>query len=546
MHYPEYYRQLENHTFANLARVDNVQGLIRLSFNDSLDAEIFKNKAFAEGRGVVTTDLTEDGKVVVYCREEDFFKEGTGTDVLSAIVEADCSMDEQTQYFARRYAVHHDKQQADKCMEYMRENRSFVIHDGSSKESNYMKYEDKTLTFYSWDSENNIYRSREVEADFENEDAMRKLFEYHVSSIRNERIDTLEDFELFSKTDEQILQRDYLIKQEALYKEIVLPEFAYLGTFEGTKDFFDRPDVQAKIKEYGCENVRPDFSKDFLSRLKTSMESALIPHKEAVQQSKAQEDRFKKYLQTNGVQSVGIKHPVVVKDASLDQIQRGLEEMKEYKENALRDAVTRIYGNMPGSDAKTFLQAYLSKGIAIPFPYKQEELISLIQKETLTPEEEQYLTTCMEKTIFFQAGRTNPEAGRDYTIVTKLESFLHTLDTVKPNDEIRQLQSHIESTEEQIEALDMLLQSEMEHSQSMNTLQNDLRQEVSKLKVANKGIKTGGLINEVKTLMKDKFHAPIDHIEVEYVSFDAFAEKLQRTEKEANTTERDYTEEREM
>ena len=169
MHHPEYYKQIEKTTWTRLARADGENGVIRVSFANKLDAEIFKNKVFADGNGIVTTDkVNEDGSVTIYCRESDLINDSHNKDAISAIIDTEYSLDIEKQAFMRRLAVWHDGKQADDCMHMMRKNESFVIHDGANKNGDYLKFEDGVLTSGVYDSELKKFVEHKIDVDIKN------------------------------------------------------------------------------------------------------------------------------------------------------------------------------------------------------------------------------------------------------------------------------------------------------------------------------------------------------------------------------------------
>lgn len=555
MHYPEYYKQLSKNTWTHLAQVDEVRGVVGFRFNSELEAEIFKNKAFADGHGIVTTDISKNGMVTVYCREADLFTEGNHKDAISALIDTEYSLDNSIQHFGRCYAVAHDIKQADRCMQYIEEGQSFVIHNGATKESDYIQYENDTLTFYKWDSELRKFEGREIHADISDKESMRKLLEYHVARIHNEQIDTIEDFEhrysiLGDMPSEEMLKKTYVDKQKQLYSEVINPAMKMFRGKDGSIDthslmaYIDSPSVKEQIKRKGLENVRPAFSRDFLKDIRHDIElemqelqGELQKYENMERDFKSREQDFRDNLQKSRMSTVGLTNRVVVADAPIEDILAGLQEQNQYLESKLHEICVGYLGKVPSSDPKVLVRAFLMKGIDVP---NREQAVALIKKAELTPEETEQLNAIANESLFCLVKEKRPDAERYYLARGIVTGKINELSNILSRKEMQQesyredyqkLCNNIRSCQDQIQNMDILIENEEVRAEKITSLDRECHAFLKKQKEQNPGLTTSGLLRSLKEYMERK-NEPIDKTVMTYQSMDSFTQVVQKENEE--------------
>lgn len=560
MHYPEYYKQLEKRTWSHLADVDEERGVIKFHFTNTVDAEIFKNKIFADGNGIVTTDLiSEDGSVTVVCRESDFLVNGKRKDALSALIDTEVSLDPDHQAFARRFAVWHDSRQVDDCMRFMNEGTSFVIHNGAEKQSDYLSFDQNKLTYYSYSNELGKFVGREIPADTKDQDAMRKLFEYHVSHIHNEYVSTIEEFERDYEAHSDTFIRDrYTEKQKELYTDVILPAMSFIrnNRSEHTSDseLFDQvmesDFFQKAIKEHGLEDIRPDFSEDFLKSLRDDfarqeqeltkdLQELIVRAKEdnarAAEQLKSRADTFYKSLEESGISQISGRP---VRAFTLDQIQRELMHKMSRQETKLRDACGQSLGSLPGCEPSQLLRAFHVKGI--PIAHEQQAKL-LLEKGTLTEAEKSQLQMIADDTLFDFLAAHNPQIKpylQDYYITRgKLRDVSDLLDghddlmrTLEQEQEsnrelLGQQQRLIKDANKRVSMIDSLIEGERERADMIAELDEKAHAYANSIKLRNPGIQTSGLLRQVTDFL-NKNGCKVRHTDISGQSFTEFQKEV--------------------
>lgn len=296
MHHPEFYKQLDNETWRTLAARDRVKGVVNFTFDNEMDAEMFKNKAFADGKGIVTTDTVErwtemktvrdgDGRVTgqepveqvrvtVTVREDDLIDESEYKDAVDAYIDATVSMTG-AQSFARRYAVKHDQLQTKQCMDWLygKNPVPFAIHNGADKYSDYILFRDGKCAYYTYDSVSKQWNDKVVDISSGDRDAVAKMIERHMSYIHNVRISTLNEFESFLNQSPEYIRSSYAKKQEELFKEAILPINGRMEKNGNDYLLAEHYILQIYKKRPDLADIRPDFSADFLKKIQGDMEA---------------------------------------------------------------------------------------------------------------------------------------------------------------------------------------------------------------------------------------------------------------------------------
>lgn len=570
MHHPEYYKQLEKTTWTRLARADGERGVISVSFKNQLDAEIFKNKVFADGDGIVTTDkINEDGSVTIYCRESDLINSSHNKDAISAIIDTEYSLDEKKQAFARRLAVWHDGKQADDCMHMMRKGEAFIIHDGADKYGDYLKFENNVLTYGTFDNELKKSVERNIEVDLKNPDAMRKLFERYLSHIHNEYVSSIEEYNRdFNDHTESYIRDRYADKQKELYTEVILPAMGGMFTKregmteqEHFEEIINSDFFQNVIKQKGLEDIRPDFSVDFLNSLKDDLsmqeESLIEGLKELAQNAKAERKDFVEMLVgrteslkhsflESGIDKIGGK---AISDMSIADLQKELMHKTNRQEAKLREACgVKMQGCMQ-ADPKVLLRAMYTKGTPIAH---MEEATPLMAKQELTKEEQARLQLIADDTIYNLVASANPAISpfvQDYyssrSKLREVEDLINDCNKLKvaldndtkANSELIEKQKNmLKSVRSQKEQMEKLIDSELTRTKDISRMDKVIHEHIKDYKFENPTASTTAILREVKDfLRKEGFSAP--HAEVVYRKFNDFEQEIKGTERE-ETVER--------
>lgn len=576
MHHPEYYKQLEKSTWTRLARADGERGVVSVTFSNELDAEIFKNKVFADGNGIVTTDkVNEDGSISIYCRESDLINSQHNKDAISAIIDTEYSLGIEKQAFTRRLAVWHDGRQADDCMRMMRKNESFIIHDGANKFGDYLKFEDGVLTYGTYDNELKKAIERKVDVDSKNPDAMRKLFERYLSHIHNEYVSSIEEYtQEFEEHTESYIRDRYADKQKELYTQVILP--AISGMFEqkdkSEQEFFETivnsDFFKNTIKEKGLEDIRPDFSVDFLNNLKADLsmqeEDLINGLKELAQGAKTERTEFVQMLvnrteslkhsfQEAGIEKLGGRPIAAMTPADL---QNELMHKTSRQEAKLKEACGINMRSGMQADPKALLRALYAKGTPIAH---MDEATPLMAKSKLTDAEKAKLQLIADDTLYNLMASKNPKIQPyldDYynsrsklrevndliTDCNKLKNVLDR-DTEENQKLISRQQNMLKDVQKQKEQMEILIHSEQTRNDKINSMDKVIHEHIKDYKFENPNAGTQAVLREVKAYMKKEgFSAP--HAEIAYQKFADFeASVMEQTKERENTeTSRDTTE----
>lgn len=446
MHYPEYYKQLAAKTWATLTRMDEEKEVVCFTFQNELDAEIFKNKIYADGRGVVTTDLSDEksGVVRVYCRTSDFINNRSTTDAISAFIETEYSLHEGSQAFARRYAVYHDRKQAEEAYRMMKEGKAFVIHDGANKYADYLQYEDHVLTYYQYDSEQKKFSARAVDADTKDGDAIKKLFEYYMSRIHNEHISSLDEFQRdFEQHTENFIRDRYMDRQKDMYEKVIIPAMQRIARDgDGQETFYsiiNDPEFARIIKEWKLEDIRPDFSVDFLEALRddfaakkdlwqgellslsseSKMEYEQLDSVLADRASNLKRDLSRRGFQTLGGRSIDAM--------SIPTLKKELSHKMKRQEAKLREMcgfTTKLSGN-----PRILLHSLSDRGIPIAHAKAAAALLEKKESE-LSREESELLCQIADDTLFDMCARESD------AIASQVGDFYATRDALREVDDL--------------------------------------------------------------------------------------------------------------
>lgn len=578
MHHPEYYKQLEKTTWTRLARADGEKGVIAVTLKNKLDAEIFKNKVFADGKGIVTTDKTnEDGSVTIFCRESDLINSSDNKDAISAIIDTEYSLGVEKQAFARRLAVWHDGKQADDCMRMMRKNEAFIIHDGADKYGDYLKFEDGILTYGSYDNELKKPMEKKIEVDRKNPDAMRKLFERYLSHIHNEYVSSIEEYKQeFDDHTESYIRDRYADKQKELYTKVVLPAVSFMNKNMETNHLAEEEAfeqvigfVQSGIQANGLEDIRPDFSVDFLNSLKDdlSMQEADLVEglKDLAQTAKAERKDFidmlvnrteslKHSFKESGMDKLGGKE---IDAMSIADLQRELTHKTSRQEAKLREACgVKMQGCMQ-ADPKVLLRAFYAKGTPIAH---MDEATPLMAKAELTAEEQARLQLIADDTMYNLLADRMPELKgyvNDYyssrsklrevtDLITDCNKLKKALDEETENNKtlIEKQKNMLNSVRTQKKNMEMLINSEIVRSEEINRMDTAIHEHIKDYMFENPTASTSSVLREVKSyLKKEGFSTP--HANVSYQSFTDFEkiiteemETVKETTKESVSFER--------
>lgn len=278
MHHPEYYKQHDNETWCKLANEGQVNGVVSFTFDNEIDADIFKNKVFAEGKGIITTDTVEKDKdrttVTVTVREDDLIDESDYKDAVDAYIDTAISLTVE-QSFARRFAVRNDQIQTKNCMDMLfgKEGKSkapFVIHDGADKMSDYFMFKDGHCSYFTYSKKEQQWYSKDVKIEGGNNDAVLKMIERHMSYIPNVKVSTVGEFNKFMSRSQDYIRSEYVDKQKRLYAEVILT--AGIESIHGQETaLIDNAMKDMHIKYPELEGIRPDFSVDFLKKFRTDL-----------------------------------------------------------------------------------------------------------------------------------------------------------------------------------------------------------------------------------------------------------------------------------
>lgn len=559
MHYPEYYKQLSAPTWTRLARMDGENGVIGFTFPNSLDAEIFKNKIYADGTGTVTTDqIHADGSTTVYCRQSDFINNRARKDAVSAFIDTEYSLDKSNQAFARRLAVWHDRQQADECMRLMESGEAFVIHDGANKYSDYLQYEDGILTYNHYDSELKKFSTKEVDVTREDKDAMRKLFEYHVAHIHNEHISTLEEFQRdFEQHTENFVRDRYVDKQKDMYTKVIMPamEFVSANSEAGLceQDLFEQivnsdPFTQS-VKQNRLEDIRPDFSIDFLEALMDDFKQQRQELQEDLAQmvaaAKEEHEQFgsmlsdravslKRSFLASGMHTIGGRP---IEQITIPALQQELTHKVRRQEAKLREACG--FGTRPSGNAKELLRSFYNRGIPIAH---LETAQPLLAKKELTKEETDLLGQIADDTLFDMCAR------EDSTIALQLKDYYASRAKLREVDDLladcsklseardhdhkenMRLITHqrelLKASDRQISNMEKLIHSEKQRVTDIEKLDKKVHEQINRYKSAHPSADLNAVLGEVHRILKQEGITDI-HGRAACQSFASFEKEVQ-------------------
>ena len=568
MHHPEYYRQLDRDTFLRLARADGVKKFVKFQFDNAMDAEIFKNKAFADRNGIVTMDMTEkDGSVTVYCREEDFITHGRHSDAVSALIETEYSLRPEYQSAARRYAVYHDNEQVDLCMQKIRNEEDFVIHDYSNNQNDYIEFSNNQLTYWSWDGEmGKFVNSRPVNITLNDktEESVRKLLDYHVSKIHNEKVSSVTDFKRFLQKDNNAVMQQYLDKQVELYTKYLLPvQRKKVRVKDENGDFIQKRDengnpvfktnangtlepvyetrdctaqekldalkgMAGEMKSRGLDDIRPAFDTEFLeivknnmqaevSALKAEMSEVEAPYRDKVKSVKSDIAEIYK-----GIQGMLIKDGITqVYGESIEKCR--IEDLADYL-NSHRDAfrdelkgrAEQIFGNVPLSSFDAFIQAYVDDGNLLSDP---ERAAYLMQKVNPTVEETEEMFAMMEECEFVLMAKEDrgiEDILKKYqSLNTKAELVNRFIDT--SNKKIKDvkkegmqvekkkdtLKAKIITKEKNVRNMEHAIETEQKGKSEIKKLDKECHAYIASLRKENPSMSIGELRKTVSEFLKD-------------------------------------------
>lgn len=507
--------------------------------------------------------------MTVCCRESDFIKDGKQSDALRAMIDTEVSLDPSNQAFARRFAVWHDGRQVDDCMRFMNEGIPFVIHNGADKQSDFLRFEHNQLTYYTYDSELNKFVGREVQADLKNQDAMRKLFEYHVSHIHNEYVSTLEEFERDYEAHGDTFIRDrYVEKQKELYTSVILPAMSFIqnnsnGELSDSQLFdqvMESEFFQKTIREHGLEDIRPDFSADFLASLREDFAAqekeltddlqdlitkAKKDHAQAKEQLQARAESFYHSLEESGISQISGRS---IRSFSLDQIQRELMHKTSRQETKLHDICNQSLGSLPGCKPRDLLRAFHARGIPIAH---EEQARILLEKGELTEAEAEQLQVIADDSLFDFMALHKPEIRpylQDYYMtrgklrdVSDLldghDQFIQELSQEQENNRelLRTQQQLIKDAAGRVSMIDRLIESEQERAQNISELDEKTHAFARQLKEKSPGITTSGMLHQLQSFL-EKNGCKVCHINVREQRFSDFRTEIFRTEE---TVDRD-------
>ena len=558
MHHPEYYKQLSAPTWMRLARMDGERGVISFTFANSLDAEIFKNKIYADGGGTVTTDkINADGSVTVYCRQSDFINNQSQVDAVSAFIDTEYSLDRHNQAFARRLAVWHDRMQTDECMRLMEENEAFVIHDGANKYSDYLQYEDGTLVYNRYDSELKKFTTKEIDITREDKDAMRKLFEYHVANIHNEHISTLDEFRSdFEQHTESFIRDRYADRQKELYTKVIMPAMEMVSSASDMglceQDLFEQivnSDMFTQgIEQNHLEDIRPDFSIDFLEALREDfalqkkelqedlsqmIRDAKEEHEAFAQMLNDRAGSLKRSFLASGMQTIGGR-PVA--QMTIPLLQQELTHKVHRQEAKLREVCgfgTRLSGN-----SKELLRSFYNRGIPIAHMELAEQLLA---KKTLSEDEKRLLQEIADDTLFDMCAR------EDSSIALQVQEFYASRAKLREVDDliadcsklsdarerdqkenlalINKQRELMKAADRQIANMDKLVGSEKKRLVDMERLDKKVHDHISRYRSTHPQAGMDAILGEVHGFLNREGISNI-HGEASYKTLDAFADEI--------------------
>lgn len=568
MHYPEYYKQLSAPTWTRLARMDGEKGVVSFRFSNSLDAEIFKNKIYADGNGTVTTDkINADGSVTVYCRQSDFINNHARVDAVSAFIDTEYSLDKHNQAFARRLAVWHDGKQADECMRLMEAGESFIIHDGANKYADHLQYDNGILTYNHYDSETKKFLTKTVDVTREDKDAMRKLFEYQVAHIHNEHISTVEEFtQDFENHTESFIRDAYVDRQKDMYTKVIMPVMDFISSNDGglcDQELFEQI-VNSNMFTQGIEanhleDIRPDFSIDFLESLRSDFEEQRESLKadlfELIGNARQEYEQFEAMLSDraislkrsftgSGMTSIGGRR---VADITIPVLQQELTHKVRRQEAKLREACG--FGTSLSGDPVELLRPFYNRGIPIAHV---ELAVPLLAKKELMPEEKELLRQIADDTLFDMCAREDKgiavQVKDYYALRAKLREVDDLLadcsklseereaDYAKNMELIERQRKLVKSADRQISNMDKLIHSEKQRTVDMEKLDKKVHDHIRKFKSANPSANMDAVLGEVHNFLKKEGITEI-HAKAASQSFASFEAQVN----EKTTAEPEFT-----
>lgn len=261
MRYPDFYKQITPENFYTMANEGKGARVIEVTFNNETDANIFINKAYADGKGFVTTDIKDtDGQVKVYLLEKDLVNPSENRDFVDALIDTEVSRTHQNEF--RTLANAYDNKQLNTCLRHIANGEDFCLYNACSTTSNYLQFQNGRLSWHEYDKTAGIYVGHEMElGDLRNpkdRDALKRTLGYHMATIHYATVADKapqKELEAHLKQNEAVLKADYFDKQVAVFCK-------YFRTDEKA---FDVKEIVSKLE------VRPEFSMDFLKQYEAAV-----------------------------------------------------------------------------------------------------------------------------------------------------------------------------------------------------------------------------------------------------------------------------------
>ena len=270
----DYYKDATAMDFIENQEALDKKDIVKITFETEEAAEIFKNKAYAGGKGFVTaSEVKENGEVTVYASVSDLFNvDEKRQDILQSMVEI--AYDNSNSFIKeiKHAQIKWDRKEINKFVNRIKSGEKSYLTNGLSKNKEYLEFDGKEVFYQNYKGERKTIIGEKIIKQYRSGKEYEKEHLIQALSKSCDKINNLQEMN----------EEEY--KDHKMKSDVELMQKARMG-YEITKEAVGK-DSETIVKEFDAIGVRPQWDKESINEIEKdknisySVETAIKTYRE--------------------------------------------------------------------------------------------------------------------------------------------------------------------------------------------------------------------------------------------------------------------------